>query len=284
MFRSPLLDTTRNFDNAVYRQPVLPWTPYELVLDSGRFLEGAAGAPGFHWLMLFPVIVMAFVLRRRDPLQWACVALGVVFFLSVYVQQAYLRYLLPALFVGAAAAGWALADLPDGRAPRAIIGILGAVLIGLNLRFMYTGNWTQADLCPRCALDPKARTQYIVRYAPLTVVGEWLNVNLPEARVGFFTSNDPSPAGYTGYSRSIHWHDRAVHDAFARARDADDILAIVRAHGLTHAVVPDVAAPHQRAIAAFRDRDTQPVWRFGNYRVALITLATSPPSAEAAAR
>ena len=275
VFRSPLFDTAHAFDNPLYRQPLLPWTPYELVLDSGRYIEGATGAPGFHWLLLFPVMAVAFALRRRPRLQWFCIAIAAAFFVAVYVQQAYLRYLLPALLVAAAAAAWALADLPDGRAPRTIVVVVGAALIALNLRFMYTGSWTHAELCPSCAFDAQARKRYVAHYAPLAVVSEWLNANLPDARVGFFTSQDPSPAGYTGYSRSVHWHDFAVFEAFARARNADDILAIARAFRLTHVVVHAVPAPHERAITDFRDRYTTPVWQFENYRVAAIV----PPAA-----
>jgi hypothetical protein len=202
----------------------------------------------------------------------------VAFFILVYVQQAYLRYLLPALLVAAAASAWALADLPDGRAPRTIVAVVGAALIALNLRFMYTGSWTHAELCPSCAFDTQARKRYVAHYAPLALVSEWLNANLPDARVGFFTLQDPSPAGYTGYSRSVHWHDFAVFEAFNRVRNADDILAIARAFGLTHVVVHGVPAPHEVAITEFRDRYTTPVWQFENYRVAAI-VPPSPPSA-----
>ncbi len=282
LFRSPLFEAARSFDNAAYRQPLVPWTPYELVLDSGRFIEGATGAPGFHWLLLFPVIAVAFVLRRRTGMQWLCVGVAAVFFVAVYLQQAYLRYLLPALLVAAAAGAWALADLPDGRARRIIVGVAGALLIALNLRFMYTGSWTNAELCPACAFDAAARKQYVVHYAPLSLVSEWLNANLPDARVGFFTLHDPSPAGYTGYSRSVHWHDTAVSQAFAHARNADDILAIARAWGLTHVVVHAVPAAYERAVAEFRDRYTQPVWRFDNYLVAAIVPAP-PASGDSAA-
>jgi hypothetical protein len=278
VFRSPLYDTARSFDNVAYKQALLPWTPYELVVDSGRFLEGAPGAPGFHWLLLLPLIAVAFAWRRHNRVQWACVALGIVFFVAVYLQQAYLRYLLPTLLVAAAAAGWALADLPDGRKVRVVTAVLGALLIALNLRFMYTASWTHAQLCPRCAFDAEARTRLITRYAPLSLVSEWLNAHIPNARVGFFTMQDPSPAGYTGYSRSVHWHDAAVYEAFLHARNADAILEITRAWQLTHVVVHVVAAPYERAITDFRDRYTEPVWEFENYRVARIVSAPAAAS------
>jgi len=284
VFRSPLFETARSFDNPLYHHPLLPWTPYQLVLDSGRFIEGATGAPGFHWLLLFPVIAIAFALRRRPRLQWFCVAIAAIFFVAVYLQQAYLRYLLPALLIAAAAAAWALADLPDGRAARAIVAAAGVALVALNLRFMNAGSWTNAELCPTCAFDTQARNRYVAHYAPLAIVSEWLNTNLPDARVGFFTLQDPSPAGYTGYSRSLHWHDPAVSAAFARARDADDILAIARAWKLTHVVVHVVPARYEQAVADFRDRYTKPVWQFENYRVAAIVPPSAAPGDTVSAR
>jgi hypothetical protein len=193
VFRSPLFDTSASFENVMYRAPLLPWTPYALVMDSGRFLEGAPGAPGFHWLLLIPGHRRAYALRRRRPLQWACIALGAAFFVLVFVQQSYLRYLLPALLVAAAAGGWALQDLPDRRAVRIGLTIVGAVLIAVNLRFMYTASWFNASLCRRCSVDAQARQQYVVRYAALRVVSDWLNANLPDARVGFFLLDRARP-------------------------------------------------------------------------------------------
>jgi hypothetical protein len=283
VFRSPLFDTSVSFENVAYRAPLLPWTPYALVMNSGRFLEGAPGAPGFHWLLLIPIIAAAYALRRRRPLQWACIALGAAFFVLVFVQQSYLRYLLPALLVAAAAGGWALHDLPDRRAVRIGLTVAGVVLIAVNLRFMYTASWFNANLCRRCSFDAQARQQYIAHYAPLRVVSDWLNANLPDARVGFFLL-DPSPAGYVGYSRAWSWHDSAGFRALKDARAADDVLALARGFGLTHVVVRVVTEPYEAAIVAFRDRDTRPMWQFDNYRVAVVAPAASPVTGTTAAR
>lgn len=280
VFRSPLFATAQSFNNEAYNAPLLPWTPYELVLQSQRFIEGKAGAPGFHWLLLLPILVLAFALRRRPRLQWACMALAAVFFVAVYLQQSYLRYLLPALLVAAAAAGWALHDLPDRRVTHVAVAVVGSVLIALNLRFMYTGSWTNATLCRHCAFEEKARRQYIVRYAPLRLVSDWLNANLPDARVGFFIVNEASPAGYVGDSRAANWHDPGLFPAVAVATTARELLALARSWKLTHVVVHVNAPPEEAAIAAFRDRYTRPTWQFENYRVALIT---APPDESAAA-
>ena len=48
LFRSPLFDATASFNNPLYNAPLRPWSPYELVWSSGRFIEGFDGAAGFH--------------------------------------------------------------------------------------------------------------------------------------------------------------------------------------------------------------------------------------------
>ena len=156
LFRSPLINAGGSFSNATYHTALLPWTPYALVTDSARYLEGFPGAPGFHWLLLLPLTALVMARRRFGRLQWGVVALGVAFFVAVYVQQAYLRYLLPAFLLAAAAGGWALADLPDRRATRVAVGVAACLLIALNLRFMYTASWYQAS-CAAAAPSTRRR-------------------------------------------------------------------------------------------------------------------------------
>ena len=117
LFRSPLYDIEASFNNPLYNAPLRPWSPYELVWSSGRFIEGSDGAAGFHWLLLFPVILLAFT-RRRPLAQWLCLALAAIVFVGVYSQQSYLRYLLPVFALVAVLGGWALAEIPDRRSTR----------------------------------------------------------------------------------------------------------------------------------------------------------------------
>jgi hypothetical protein len=201
----------------------------------------------------------------------------------VFVQQAYLRYLLPALLVAAAAGGWALQDLPDRRAVRIAVTLAGALLIAVNLRLMYTASWVNAQICRRCAFDEQARRAYVAHYAPLRIVSDWLNANVPDGRIGFFLL-DPTPAGYVGYSRAWSWHDTAAFKPLTEARNADDILAVARRFGLTHVVVRVHTEPYEAMIAAFRDRDTRPMWRFENYLVAVVTPAEARAPVDAASR
>jgi len=278
LFRSRYFDAAASFDNPLYHQPLRPWTPYEIVMWSGRFIEGESGAAGLQWLLLFPLIAAAFF-RRRPRVQWACLALAVIFFVGVYLQQSYLRYLLPALVLVGVLGSWALADLPDRRITRIAILVVGTAVCLGNLRFASTASWTHGQLCPKCSINAGARRDYIAHYDPQRIVADYLNQTLPDARVGFYELNGPGPSGFVGYGRAANWHDHESYRVLANANSADDVLTLARLHKLTHVVVIDGPPAPDDPIAVFRDRYTRPVWRFNRFLVAEIDPRASPAPA-----
>jgi hypothetical protein len=274
LFRSPWYYTEASFNNPIYNAPLRPWSVYEIVWASGPFIEGKDGAVGFHWLLLFPLIVLAFT-RPRSREQWFCLALAVVVFVAVFSQQSYLRYLLPFFALVAMLGGWALAEIPDGRSTRRAIWLIGAILCAVNVRLMYTASWPNADLCTNCAVDARTRREYIARYLPDRVVADYLNRNLPNARFGFFMLNAPSPAGFVGYSRAGNWHDYPLYDALTMARNAGDILVYVKRYELTHIVYRDPPRDSENdAMRSFREQHTVPIWSAEG----LVVAAIQPPS------
>jgi 4-amino-4-deoxy-L-arabinose transferase-like glycosyltransferase len=269
-FRSPFFDTASAFTNPMYETALRPWSLYETIIESHRFIEGADGAAGFHWLLLLPLIFVAFA-RRRPTEQWVCAALAALFFAAVYSQQAYLRYLLPAFLLLTVLGGWAAGDLPDRPATRYAVLLIGGALCLVHVRFMHTGAWSNVTLCPGCAFGERARENYLAQHLPNRIVSDYLNRNLADARVGFFLLNGPAPAGFTGYSRAGNWHDVPVFRALALAQTAEDVAAVAAQYHLTHAVFR-TNAPEQEnaAIRAYRERYVTPVWRFQDFIVARI--------------
>jgi Dolichyl-phosphate-mannose-protein mannosyltransferase len=277
VFQSPYFDSAQAFVNEHYAIPLRPWSIYEIFYSSGRFIEGWDGAAGFQWLLLLPVIFLGFV-RRRPSAQWLCLALAALFFVAVFSQQAYLRYLVPSLLLIMVLGGWTLSDLPWPPVGRVALLVIGGMICLLNLQFMPAANWTNAMLCPSCALDGHARARYVAAYLPDRAVAEYLTAALPAARIGFFSLNAPGASGYTGYSRAANWHDVDVYKVLLAASSAEDVLAIARRYNLTHAVFVDPSIdlenPFNSMIDAFRDRYTTPVWRYGGLVVAIIMPET----------
>jgi hypothetical protein len=275
LFHSRFFGDSTSFNNPLYDMPLHPWRVYDMLVASGRYIEGTNGAAGWQWLLLIPVVLLSF-LRRRPPAQWLCLGLLIFFFVFTVSQQAYLRYLMPVFALITVLGAWVLSDLSDRQGTRVAIMLIGSALCVLNLRFIYAASWPNATLCLRCSIDAKERREYLGWYDPDRIVGDYLNASLPSGRVGFFIVNALAPAGYTGYSRSNNWHDYATYGAMNVARSAEDVLVIAQRNQLTHAVVPEPAVSDEGPlpITAFRDKYTVPIWQFAGRVVARIT----PPS------
>ena len=270
LFRSPFMNDLASFDNPLYRVPFRPWSPYQLITESHRFIEGADGAAGLHWLLLIPLVLVALV-RRRSADYWLCAALAAAFVVAVYLQQAYLRYLYPAFMLLAVLGGWSASAFGERRSARVAILVVGGALCLLQIRLIPSGSWPNAQLCVACAFDRHARDAFVSTYMGDRIVAEYLNHNLPEARVGFLMLNAPSPAGFVGYSRAANWHDETFFQKLASATGADQVDEIARRFRLTH-VVYRTATPNMenKGIRDFRDARTLPVWKFRDYVVAAI--------------
>jgi hypothetical protein len=223
---------------------------------------------GVQWLLLFPLVACGLVFGSRRRLRIAFLALALGFGVAVYVEQSYLRYLMPAFVLLAILAGWSLGDwVRSTRSQWALAGTAGAVVL-VNLSLIPTASWTNETLCLRCTIDPAERSAYIATYAPLRGVADWLNRHLPHARVGFFVVNGTAPDGYVGYSRAANWHDAQFFFPLTNARTADDVAAIARRFDLTHAVFVERSNdPIDQALLAYRDRDTTTIARVGAYVV-----------------
>ncbi|MCC7325298.1 MAG: glycosyltransferase family 39 protein [Burkholderiales bacterium] len=270
VFRSPLADTATSFTNPVYAIPLRPWSLYEVLTDGHRFIEGANGAAGFHWLLLIALIVVA-ALRRRHADFWVCAALAAIFFVAVYSQQAYLRYLFPAFMLLAVLGGWAATELGERLPTRIAMLVAGGLLCVLHVRLMHTGAWANAQLCIGCAFDAEKRREFASSYMGDRIVADYLNRTLPDARVGFLMLNGPSPAGYVGYSRAANWHDNTFFQGVAAADSAADIDTLVQRYGLTHIVYRTANAQMDTpAVREFRQSRLTPLWRFQDFVVATI--------------
>jgi hypothetical protein len=270
IFKSPLLDPAATYLNPMYRIPLAATSFYDVFLDSHRFLEGADGAAGLHWLLVIPLVVVALVRRRPAELA-ACVALFAFYFLAVFVQQAYLRYLFPSFLLLAVVGAWAADPLVASRASRIALLALGTALVVLNVRFAPSGNWPNAQLCPMCAFDRFAREDFVATYMGDRIVSDYLNRNLRDARVAFLMLNAPSPAGYVGYSRAVNWHDDAFYKLIVTAQTAEDVERAMRKFGITHVVYrPTIPEMETQAMRDYRTTHTEPVWTYRDFVVARV--------------
>ncbi|MBK7794296.1 MAG: hypothetical protein IPJ62_18565 [Betaproteobacteria bacterium] len=263
LFRSPLFDTGASFNNILYNSPLSWRSWYDLVVHSGRHFEGAGGAAGVHWLVLFPAV---FLLLRRDQARIVLPALLLAagFFVLTWQQQSYLRYLYPALALLMALAARIVEPLRYARG--ALLLVVATPLAAANLELMPSGGWWNSSFCLRCGFDAAARSRYVARYADQRPVVDWLNANAPGTGVGWLRTTYAGPAGLASPLWRTSWHDYAAWRELSQMTAAEEIAAYARSRRTMLFVLPqdlDRDFPLERAIADFRDRHTVPVLASG---------------------
>jgi hypothetical protein len=268
VFRSPLFDIGEAFNNARYNSPLTWRSWYDVVVHSGRFLEGSGGAAGLHWLVLFPAV---FLLVRRDQLRAvvAPLVLAACFFVATWQQQSYLRYLYPA-FALLAAIG-ARIVVPGHRAGSALALSGATLLVAANLALMPAGGWWNATFCLRCGFDREARARYIATYADQRPVVDWLNANAPGTVVGWLRTEFAGPAGLASPHWRASWHDYLAWRELREMTTPEDLAEFARRRATMLFLLPQTSAdasPMERVIAEFRDRYTAPVLVSGNTQLA----------------
>jgi hypothetical protein len=257
LFQSPWFNTDQSFNNTRFNAPLTWRTWYDMVVDSGRFLEGAGGAPGLQWLLLFPACL---VLLRRT--QWPTVlpllALAGVFFVATWTQMSYLRYLYPAFALLTVVAVRILAPMVRKRGVVAFA--LALPLVAMNLELMPSGGWWNSSFCLACGYDAEARARYADRYAEQRRLVAWLNANAPDARVGWLRLS-AGPAGLAGPAWLVSWHDWQTWKALVDFTTADEFAAYAKKRGTDFFILPgyDGPTPFERAIVEFRERYTTPI-------------------------
>jgi hypothetical protein len=263
LFRSPLFDTGASFNNVLYNSPLTWRSWYDLVVDSGRYTEGAGGAAGLHWLVLFPAVFLLLRLRpARQVLPLLALAAG--FFVLTWQQQSYLRYLYPAFALLMALAARIVVPLPLARG--VLLLLVATPLAAVNLELMPSGAWWNSTFCLRCGFDPDARARYIAAYADQRPIVDWLNANAAGTTVGWLRTSYAGPAGLASPLWRASWHDYAAWRELAQMTTPEELAAFARHRGTMLFVFPqydEAATDMDRVITGFRDRYTVPMLASG---------------------
>lgn len=265
VFGSPLFPSEQALRNSHYALPLHPLVPWSMVLHSGRYLEARDGAMGLAGLFTLP-LVGTYLVMRRERRALLLAGFCALFFVAVFVQQAYLRYLIPAFAVTAVLAAWALGSLPQNRRTGSIVLLAGVALLAFDLHMIATAHHPNATPCLGCIRDAKARDDYVMTYAPLRALARRANAELPDARIGFVLPNEPTPAGYVGYARgATGWHDVEFFYKVILHSSEDGLREVIRKERLTHLVWRDPPSLEGRTLTAFARDHSDVLWRVGPY-------------------
>ena len=278
VFQSPYFDATRALRDI--RWPVgLDWsTPYNITFRSGRYLESQAGSFGFQYLLFLPLSILL-LLRRRSYLAAAALGIGLSYALLTCLYITYLRYLYPVLPLFMIVIAWVAAELRtrEIRLYR-LLQVLAVMGIFLNGYFIPTAGWAHRDLYLNL-FDQGEVARYIEKRAPQRPLVEYLNTQVPGAKVAFFTDG-PQIAPLEAAAVGGSWHFPEFLKRLRGARSAQDLYVLMEELSIEYFVAPTADNPlHFKfpAVPLFLQGYTAPEAFSRNFYLARLDRTIEPP-------
>lgn len=240
VFASPFFDSSANFTNTRYNQS-LQWSLlWDVTFLSSRFLEATPGAVGFAIFTFLPASIWVALIYKHDILLWA-LTIAVVYCLLIFVNQAYLRYIYPVLFLFFLPnAGLIALMLSAGGKLQLLMKIVLTVVIALNIIFLPAAGYVRAfDIHATLTAD---QLSWFSHHVPLRRVVEFFN-----ARYGadvypvFFTS--PLLAGLRADYETNSWHNYPFAVKVNTAGSEGEIAELIRSSKFTHMVIDQSTLP-----------------------------------------
>ena len=223
-----------NFENTLYTSGFSWDFLYKITFQSSSVLEGSAGSPGFHWiLLLLPSIFLVSVFRNYRCILILCVAL-----FSIWIsfdQTSYLRYIFPSLALASSIIGVALTKLKGSNALlyRGLVLLLISCLF-LNIIHMKTATW-YGDIDFRVITDQRAREKYLAQVRPLRKLVQIINqINLSNEPVAVFA---PSyMAGLKADAIYSNWYNPKFNDLVQRIDNKQELTDLFLDYNITYIV------------------------------------------------
>ena len=262
------------------RWPVgLDWsTPYNITFRSDRYLEAQAGSFGFQYLLFLPLSILL-LLRRRSYLAAAALGIGLSYALLTCLYITYLRYLYPVLPLFMIVIAWVAAELRtrEIRLYR-LLQVLAVMGIFLNGYFIPTAGWAHRDLYLNL-FDQGEVARYIEEGAPQRPLVEYLNTQVPGAKVAFFTDG-PQIAPLEAAAVGGSWHFPEFSKRLRAARSAQDLYVLMEELSIEYFVAPTADNPlHFKfpAVPLFLQGYTAPEAFSRNFYLARLDRTIEPP-------
>lgn len=236
-FRSPLYPAENFKPPAIFDRGFRFETLYDMTFQSGRFLEGTAGAAGFQWLLLIvPGVFVLALFRRRRLLLVAVVCLG--WLVLTFSQTAYLRYVFP----GFALSGVVIAgtvSICRGLGRRVWLCCLAVLCLTLFLNLFHFQAATWYGFVRSAVItEERNRDAYLDHSVPVRQIVELVNeLNRENEPVLFFSP--PLTAGLKADALYVNWYNPALRDLLQNARTPADFERIFTQKKIRFIVIED---------------------------------------------
>ena len=257
--------------NPISHLPATWKSPYGILFRTHEYLESQDGAAGFQYLFLFPMCIPAIFWGRRSIGLRAAACAAILGCGLILRSQPSLRYIYPGLPLAAAAGFAALSPIRriSPALARALIALF-AVLLPLNVYFFASAGWEHRTFLLNTLLDENQTDEYVESMIPGRRMVQYLNLRRPGQPAWFL--GPPQIAGLIGIPYLSNWYQPWFAEEVDSAKTSDELLAIVKKHGLRNFVVPlkFPRIPNPQVIRDFLAECTVSEWTVGS--VALLRL------------
>jgi len=222
--------------NTLFREPLRWTTLFDLTFHSGRFLESQNGSFGLHYLILIPLAAAGLVFARSKGFMIAF-ATATVIFITVYLSQAYIRYLYPALPLFVYAASAPLAWLRrNTRKLAALLSVAFTGLVAVNLYLLPSSGWLHKQPLLLDLADQFDRNAYLKAFAPTRRLTEYLNLTAAGEPVMYLGTHQIG--GLHAKAYTLGWHHARFSQEIAKSANANGVASVIRKYRIQHAVAP----------------------------------------------
>ena len=231
IFKSPNFPLV-NFDNSLFKSGISWDLPYNLVFNSGKYLEASNGAGGFQWLLLFlPAVII--ILFKKNKKATALLLVSSLIFISTFYFQSYLRYVYQSYILFIVCIGVAIFHLCEKKNYLTRFYIFATVLcIFLNTLFITSGSWNHRDFQISILNSEKSKKDYVRARQPVRSAVEFINtINYFGEPVAFLSQG--FAAGINADALFANWHNYRFKDALSSSKNAEDLIKVFKNYNVT---------------------------------------------------
>ena len=233
IFKSPDFPSAQSFNNSLFNTPFNWRTAYDITFHSSRFLEGAEGSFGFHFLFFLPLLGFSLPFARTFE-KYTLSLITLSFLVLTFHFQSYLRYIYPAL-PGYLILCSMMVHERTLKTPRTrwLLQFLIVALIGVNLFFRPAASFWFRDFNPSLTFDGKSQKAQMNVAAPERLAVEYLNFKYGE-NYKLLQLRMPFISLAMGEIQSLTWYHNALSEDFSRTSDLEEIRTLFLKHHITH--------------------------------------------------
>lgn len=267
VFKSPYY-FAESFNNPRFNSGLTIDFLYQMIFNSGKYLESQSGVTGLHWITIFlPSIV--YVVFTKNARALTLVFVSILTVVIVFKFQSYLRYIFPSFILLTVVIGIFVSRLYDKHTNWIKVFLPIAVLtLMFNILFLSAGA-EYRDFPIKSILTDKTRLDYLENRLPIRNSVQVVNqLNIKKSPVAVFSH--PLVAGLSSDAYYPSWYNHKF-NALVRSANTERAMAdMLRSQNIEYVILDNLWGDKNQRQSIIDA--TEEVLQFGNGKISVRKL------------